>query len=262
MQVARYGLGRTLCHAVDTMGGAALHRFLACWRVQLKTCLRDDPEGFLEGRRCKNLAASVPNTFPNLRVLQSYLHPLVSNFANSPLLAPVVPRLPDVVAIAEHFELEHVYETTNRILKMVRQSLWRGLVYREVWLQAFACVNNLEHPVSSLRFPSAHVDLTHVPCWDQLPRGMFHYLYDTLEYESDGVLSIVVAVDTLDKDIERALIHMWHGGEFLGVEAIDRGLIKSHRVKLPTELVIEAQNSAHTWGAYWERALSQRAVLV
>ena len=117
------------------------------WREQLKTYLREDPRNILK-TRYRKMADTIPSTFPRLSVLKNYVLPAMSDFSIAPEWYPAVPHFPDVTAIAYHAEEEHVYDNTNRILKMFRQSIWSGLVYREVLDQAFACVNDLAHPVS------------------------------------------------------------------------------------------------------------------
>lgn len=104
-QLARAGYGRRLVERIQDPAATAdsTQTFLAEWRQDLRAELLTNGSGFLTSRHPK-LAATVPDTFPELDVLDLYLHPISheNDLTDSP---PLVfscsePRAVELTAIA------------------------------------------------------------------------------------------------------------------------------------------------------------------
>ncbi len=82
---------------IKALRRADLPMFMDAWRRKLLTTLKEDPSRIL-GRRYPKLAASIPDTFPNLTIVNLYMHPLTSNFDDM----DITPQLcfPDIAKLA------------------------------------------------------------------------------------------------------------------------------------------------------------------
>ncbi|KAL8353869.1 hypothetical protein RB601_003622, partial [Gaeumannomyces tritici] len=75
-QAARAGFGRSLCRIKRSDPPSVL----AAWREELRRELADNTKGFFS-KRNKNIAAAIPDNFPNMEVLGYYRYPNVSQDA-------------------------------------------------------------------------------------------------------------------------------------------------------------------------------------
>ncbi|KAJ6608480.1 PIN domain-like protein, partial [Mycena sp. CBHHK59/15] len=127
--LALHGLGDKLLDALTSSSGAALDK----WRDALRTELRTNSSGLL-GKRHPKLAESIPSTFPDLEIAQSYLDPLTSwssRFVGvSPDPSLWVPREPSIHRIST-FCLNRFQWNTN-LLKKLESNLWPGVAFKMI----------------------------------------------------------------------------------------------------------------------------------
>ena len=78
--LARCGFGESLLEALERYEGneVGLRLWLEGWRDDLKQELRTNSKGHLKTKK-KALANSIPDSFPDLDVLNLYAHPVVSS---------------------------------------------------------------------------------------------------------------------------------------------------------------------------------------
>ncbi|KAJ7222390.1 PIN domain-like protein [Mycena pura] len=131
--LARAGLGRRL---VSGLTGDS-HRdsfFLKTWRELLCAELSTNSSGFLTHRH-QQLAARVPNDFPDLDIINLYRHPLVN-------LAPATRSLdlhpPNLDVLARFAEDHFRWGDSVGILTHFADQLFAGFVIRELVQQALA----------------------------------------------------------------------------------------------------------------------------
>ncbi|KAI6030976.1 PIN domain-like protein [Pisolithus marmoratus] len=129
--LAHAGFGDSLVCAATTLKGDRLDDFLSKWRNQLRTELRSNKSGFLPSKR-PSLAAYLPDSFPSIPVLLSYVSPLTSQ-TEQPSHAPS-PVLwssdPDPARIASLCELYFEWGVRDNIMKHFRTVLWQGVMCR------------------------------------------------------------------------------------------------------------------------------------
>ncbi|KAI6161570.1 hypothetical protein EDD17DRAFT_1586906 [Pisolithus thermaeus] len=129
--LARTGLGESLVQAATTLSGERLDDFLSEWRDQIKAELRSNKSGFLPSKK-PSLAASLPDSFPSVPVLLSYVSPITSETERPRHPPPPVmwPSDPDPAQIASLCELYFEWGVRDIIIKRFRTVLWPGIVCR------------------------------------------------------------------------------------------------------------------------------------
>ncbi|KAJ6481387.1 PIN domain-like protein, partial [Mycena vulgaris] len=132
--LARAGLGRQLVAGLSGKSPTQSELFLESWRDCLSSELRTNASGYLP-HRCKHLAAAIPIDFPDLAVINLYLHPVVSEHAAPTGLGFRSPRLDLLARFAEgHFG----WGDSIGILRHFTDQLFGGLVVRELTCRALA----------------------------------------------------------------------------------------------------------------------------
>ena len=126
----QYGLGTSLCHATRTMAANPFQDFLNGWRNDLRTVLREDPQGYI-GRQNPACAENVTDTFPDPTVIYSYVNPLTS-LTHGHALTPIIGRLPNLARIGELCERYFEWATPIEILPKFHQHIWSGLVLKMI----------------------------------------------------------------------------------------------------------------------------------
>lgn len=122
--------------ALTSLTGTALRQNLDAWRTELRQTLLNDADGIL-GRRQPRLAATVPDTFPNVSVARKYLDPLTSwssrSTGNIPNAALWEAREPDIGKITR-FCIDKLgwdnSESSHNLLKKFQKNLWPGVALR------------------------------------------------------------------------------------------------------------------------------------
>ncbi|KAJ7199742.1 hypothetical protein B0H12DRAFT_1165083 [Mycena haematopus] len=75
--LVRYGFGRSLYEAAKNLSRDELKSFLHNWRNEIRHELRTDSKGYIGSKR-RALASSLPDAFPDIDILLSYVNPLTS----------------------------------------------------------------------------------------------------------------------------------------------------------------------------------------
>lgn len=129
--LSRTGLGESLIQAATTLSGERLDDFLSEWRDQIRAELRSNKSGFLPSKK-PSLAASLPDSFPSIPVLLSYVSPITSETERPrhPPLPVMWPSDPDPAQIASLCELYFEWGVRDIIIKRFRTVLWPGIVCR------------------------------------------------------------------------------------------------------------------------------------
>ncbi|KAJ7210195.1 PIN domain-like protein [Mycena rebaudengoi] len=142
--LARAGLGRQLISGFAGKSQSDSLLFLQTWRESLSLELSTNSSGHLP-HRYHRLATNIPSEFPDLAVIDLYLHPLVSAIPDVRSLVFCPPQLSLLARFAEdHFQWGNSVE----ILSHFSDLLFAGLVIRELTGRALA-VDNLEPPTKS-----------------------------------------------------------------------------------------------------------------
>ncbi|KAJ7092238.1 PIN domain-like protein, partial [Mycena epipterygia] len=143
--LARAGLGRQLISGLSGKSQSDSIAFLKQWRDVLGAELSTNASGHLP-HRYKQLAAEIPSDFPDLDIINLYLHPLVSEApSTSRTLVLRPPRLDLLARFAEdHFG----WGDSVGILTHFADQLFAGLAIRELVGQALATdgLAPLNHP--------------------------------------------------------------------------------------------------------------------
>ncbi|EIW76723.1 hypothetical protein CONPUDRAFT_146515 [Coniophora puteana RWD-64-598 SS2] len=133
--LARAGLGDTLLEAAETKTRPELKQFLDGWREQLRQELRTNASGCL-GTKKPALAKQIPDAFPDVDVLLSYVRPVTSETERQP--GPGAPpvseirwaREPDVRMLARLCEQKFEWGVKDVIIRRFRTVVWPGAVLR------------------------------------------------------------------------------------------------------------------------------------
>ncbi|KAJ7887588.1 PIN domain-like protein [Mycena olivaceomarginata] len=108
--------------------------FLAAWRESLRSELQTNASGCLP-HRCKRLAASIPADFPDLEVINLYLHPIVVEHTST---RPLILRPPRLDVLARFAEDHFGWGDSVGILAHFADHLFAGLVVRDLVQRALA----------------------------------------------------------------------------------------------------------------------------
>ncbi|KAF8199328.1 PIN domain-like protein [Mycena galopus ATCC 62051] len=141
--LARAGLGRQLISGLFGQSRTDALHFLKAWRESLCSELRTNVSGHLP-HRCPQLAASIPANFPDLEVINLYLHPIVTEHAPGRRLILNPPHLNILARFAEnHFG----WGDSLGILAHFAEYLFAGLLVRDLVQRALA-TDRLSPPVN------------------------------------------------------------------------------------------------------------------
>ncbi|KAJ7679311.1 PIN domain-like protein, partial [Mycena polygramma] len=130
--LAAHGFGEQLVHIMNSFQGSDLSRHLSTWRNELRLELRTNSSGHLS-RRHPRLADTIPDTFPDVRVVNLYLNPLTSRSTGftGPLPSPQLwrPSEPSVPRLAA-FCSAYFGWNGNDLLKKLNSTLWPGVAFK------------------------------------------------------------------------------------------------------------------------------------
>ncbi|KAJ8514754.1 hypothetical protein ONZ45_g7739 [Pleurotus djamor] len=129
--LARCGFGKSLFDAAVNLPPDLLRDFLVNWRTELCHELRTDARGFL-GKKYVALSKKIPDTFPNLEVLESYVKPITSEKLGRAieLNQPMWVKEPDLGKLAETCEFYFEWGYREAIIKRFRTVIWPSVVLR------------------------------------------------------------------------------------------------------------------------------------
>ncbi|KAJ7691889.1 PIN domain-like protein [Mycena rosella] len=139
-------LGRQLIAGLSGKSPTESQLFLESWRDCLRSELRTNASNHVP-HQCKQLALAIPLDFPDLTVINFYLHPVISEHAAPTDLGFQSPRLGVLASFAEeHFQ----WGDSIGILRHFTEQLFGGLVIRELTCCAFTS----DHGANGLNSPS------------------------------------------------------------------------------------------------------------
>lgn len=133
--LARCGFGEELVNAFNVLPPDEFQDYLSEWRDAMRQELRTNSRGYLSRKQAK-LADALPDAFPNLKVLRSYIQPITTE---SEALASGKPaKVPEITWSHEHSlatlarfcEEKFEWGTMAIIPKRFRSLLWHGSVIR------------------------------------------------------------------------------------------------------------------------------------
>lgn len=129
--LAQRGLGDSLLFATQALGPTELQGFLTVWRYALREELTR--EGYM------TTATQVSDAFPNIDVLNLYVHPITSWSCNGPSVdtSGWVMHMPDIVSISRLCEELFSWGTAAELPDKLFTALLPGLC-----LKRLAQVNN------------------------------------------------------------------------------------------------------------------------
>ncbi|KAH9913405.1 PIN domain-like protein [Fomitopsis serialis] len=124
--LARYGFGDTLCKAVRELEGETLRVFLSGWRSDLRHALCTDDQKLL-GRRYPELSKRIPDTFPDLDIVDLYARPVTSAFEDYEMS---MPHPPDIAELGRLCERYFSWGTASGIVDRFGSCLIPGILTR------------------------------------------------------------------------------------------------------------------------------------
>ncbi|KAJ7270887.1 PIN domain-like protein [Mycena rebaudengoi] len=124
--------GQELLAALALNPGSVRRKRLDDWRNALRRELRTNSSGYFD-RRQRRLADRIPDTFPDLEIVQLYLDPFTSwspRFAGTPpdpsLWTPKEPLIPELSKICR----DYFSWNGDQLLKRLAANLWPGAAFR------------------------------------------------------------------------------------------------------------------------------------
>jgi len=129
--IARCGFGDALFDAARDLSREGLVSFIDTWRQDVLLELKTNSRGFMT-RKAISLAKSVPDTFPNIDVLLSYVNPVTSESLGHEGFNPKITwsKELDIAAVASACELFFEWGYEEAIVKRFRSVIWPGAVLR------------------------------------------------------------------------------------------------------------------------------------
>lgn len=148
------GLGDTLLNGVEAVSFSVHSNFLANWRNSLRFELHNDPNGLL-GRKHQVLAARVPATFPNPRILLKYVKPVTSwsNGGHGPNLSSWRPQQPNIEQLAAYCARYFAFGPMADIVTKFRKVVWEGVC---IQMLCAVCNHNLSASYWNLIYFISH----------------------------------------------------------------------------------------------------------
>ncbi|KAF8998641.1 PIN domain-like protein [Hymenopellis radicata] len=120
-------LGPRLIDAVRNLRSKELFEFLVQWREQLRATLRNNPNHILSQRH-PAMAAAIPASFPNLKIIRLYLDPKISPLNASNSLEWNAPSIPQLSLFLE----KHFRWSWPGVLDDFKTHIFAGLALREL----------------------------------------------------------------------------------------------------------------------------------
>ncbi|KAJ7237486.1 hypothetical protein B0H12DRAFT_1190649 [Mycena haematopus] len=130
--LVRYGFGRSLYEAAKNLSRDELKSFLHNWRNEIRHELRTDSKGYIGSKR-RALASSLPDAFPDIDILLSYVNPLTServDRARNNYLELTWQKEPDLAKLASTCEFYFEWGYRDAIIKRFKTVIWHGAVLR------------------------------------------------------------------------------------------------------------------------------------
>lgn len=133
--LARYGHGDALCQALWTLDSQPLAAFLSEWRDKVRRTLCEDEQHIL-GRRYRKLSTQIPDSFPDLAIVNLYMCAVTSNYEDIDLN---MARPPDIVTLGTLCERYFAWGSSDGIVTRFHSLLLPGVVTHLLINQATNC---------------------------------------------------------------------------------------------------------------------------
>jgi Holliday junction resolvase YEN1 len=127
--LARCGFGDTLYTAAKNLSRERLPAFLDNWRNELRHELRTNSRGLI-GRKSPTLANSIPEDFPDIDILLSYVNPITSESMGKRPPELGWTKEPDLAKLAATCEFYFEWGYREAIIKRFRTVIWHSAVLR------------------------------------------------------------------------------------------------------------------------------------
>ncbi|KIM41673.1 hypothetical protein M413DRAFT_135949 [Hebeloma cylindrosporum] len=129
--LARCGFGDSLYDAAINLDRGDLEEFVVAWRHELREELRTNSKGEI-GRKQVALAKSIPESFPDIDILLSYVRPITSESMGreSNNTRITWSREPDLAKLAATCEFYFEWGYKEAIIKRFRTVIWHSVVLR------------------------------------------------------------------------------------------------------------------------------------
>jgi len=129
--LAKCGFGDTLYTAATNLSRVDLAHFLVTWRHELRHELRTNSRGEI-GRRQPSLSKAIPDDFPDIDILFSYVRPITSESMGrqSNNLKLTWAKEPDLGKLAALCEFYFEWGYKESIIKRFRTVLWHSMTLR------------------------------------------------------------------------------------------------------------------------------------
>jgi len=129
--LAKCGFGDSLYEAAVNLEREDLEEFLVTWREELRQELRTNSQKVI-GRKQVALAKSIPEDFPDIDILLSYVKPITSESMGreSNNLKLTWSKEPDVAKLAAVCEFYFEWGYKEAIIKRFRTVIWHSIVLR------------------------------------------------------------------------------------------------------------------------------------
>lgn len=129
--LAQCGFGDTLFQAAQNHSLEELVAFLVSWRHELRQELLTNSQGYI-GKKQPALAKTIPDSFPDIDVLLSYVNPITSETMGK---ADYYDQLtwgkePDLGKLAANCELSFEWGYKEAIIKRFRTVIWHAAILR------------------------------------------------------------------------------------------------------------------------------------
>ncbi|TFY50615.1 hypothetical protein EVJ58_g10971, partial [Rhodofomes roseus] len=146
--LARYRFGETLCRAIREISRENIADFLSGWRSDIRQALSTDDQNLL-GRRYHQLAQQIPDTFPNLDIVEMYAHPATSAWEDFEMGTPVRPDIAELGRLCERY---FSWGSTEGIIQHFGSCLIPGIVTRVLINRAINRdkLRQLKEPIETL----------------------------------------------------------------------------------------------------------------
>ncbi|KAF8202062.1 PIN domain-like protein, partial [Mycena galopus ATCC 62051] len=128
------GFGRDLVNILTSSKASDINEYLATWRNAVRTELQTNSSGRLDKRHPK-LAAAIPDTFPDLKVVEFYMNPLTSASPHYTGTLPDFnswkPREPVIHKISSLCSSLFGWHSEN-LLKKLNSNVWPAVVFKMI----------------------------------------------------------------------------------------------------------------------------------
>lgn len=130
--LAQCEFGNELIHAIDTLSAENLTVFLDGWRDSLRRELTTNSQGRLRQRQ-PHIASQISDTFPDLKTLALYRHPLITTETTIDVNSTWIGKEPSLRHLAEFGSLHFGWEGERKLIEEFESRIWEGAVLQLIY---------------------------------------------------------------------------------------------------------------------------------